>query len=244
MNNAPYKRRPTLRWAAFFVILIGMMLGVWQVLVHPNTPLKPEWNPTRPLDVSDPLTALTGWKLTRALAGRDTCLAALDTSAALDVLPDFIENDACHIRPQVNLTKVGLAKMRPIKTRCQTALRIAMWERHGVQPSAQRFLGKNVQEITHFSSYNCREMRTGRGDTGRMSTHATADAIDISGFVFADGQRITLLNDWDGPSDRANFLHAVRDSACDWFRVTLSPDYNALHANHFHLQHTGWGLCR
>jgi hypothetical protein len=77
-----------------------------------------------------------------------------------------------------------------------------------------------------------------------MSTHATADAIDVSGFRFSNGKQINLQQDWDGSGPEAAFLRAARDGACDWFRVTLSPEYNNLHADHFHLQSTGWGLCR
>ena len=77
-----------------------------------------------------------------------------------------------------------------------------------------------------------------------MSTHATADAIDVSGFVLRDGTRVRLKQDWDGSPARMAFLRDVQESACNWFRVTLGPEYNALHADHFHLQHTGWGLCR
>jgi len=244
MNKTPHKRRPTLRWAAFFVLIVGLGVGGWQALVHPKTPLRPEWNPMLPLDVADPATPLTMWKLNRALAARDTCLAALKTGAVAEVMPDFTAGNQCHIRPQVSLSKVGQADLKPLKTRCQTALRIAMWERHGIQPAAQKHMNQSVKEIRHFSSYNCREMRTGRGDTGRMSTHATADAIDVSGFVLSDGTRVMLLEDWNGTANKQAFLRAARRSACDWFRLTLGPDYNALHANHFHLQHTGWGLCR
>jgi len=77
-----------------------------------------------------------------------------------------------------------------------------------------------------------------------MSTHATADAIDISGFDLADGTRVRLRADWGGVGAKSAFLRAVRDGACDWFDLTLSPDYNILHADHFHLQSRGWGLCR
>lgn len=244
MSEYEHKRRPALRWAAFFVVIIGLGIGVWQAMVNPNGLLPPEWNPMRPLDVRDPFSPITQWKLSRALSSRDTCLMVLETGADARVLPDFKASDMCHIRPQVNLVTVGQADVKPIKTRCQTALRTAMWERHGIQPAAQLHLAQGVQEIRHFSSYNCREMRTSQGSTGRMSTHATADSIDVSGFVLTNGQRVMLLEDWNGTGERAAFLHAVRDSACDWFRVTLGPDYNALHANHFHLQHTGWGLCR
>lgn len=160
MSETPDKRRPALRWAAFLIALAGLGFGTWKVLVHPNTPLPDEWNPIIPLNVADPVTPLTAWKLTRALAARDTCLAALETGAQAQVLPDFVAGDQCHIRPQVILRSVGQAEMDPINTRCQIALRMSMWERHGIQRAAQKHLGQNVRQITHFSSYNCREIRT------------------------------------------------------------------------------------
>ena len=87
-------------------------------------------------------------------------------------------------------------------------------------------------------------MRTASGPSNRMSTHATADAIDISGFRLANGTQIRLIADWGAASPKSAFLRSVRDGACDWFKMILSPDYNRLHADHFHLQSRGWGLCR
>lgn len=245
MADHNYKRRPVLHWAALLLFIFGGMgFGGWQLMVHPQTPLPPEWNPTVPLVVTDPVTSLTQWKLSRALGGRESCLAALQTGAEMAVLPDFEDSTQCHIRPQVALEAAGGIGMASLNTRCQTGLRLAMWHQHGVRPAAQEHLSEDIRRVQHFSSYNCRAMRTSDGDTGRMSTHATADAIDISGFVTTSGQRISLKAGWTGPVEHQLFLRAVRDSACTWFRVTLGPDYNALHADHFHLQHTGWGLCR
>lgn len=237
-----YKRRPVIHGAAFLVLLalVGAVLAVF----HPQSPLPREWNPSKPLRISDPLTPLTMWKLTHALGSDDVCLAALDADATFDDLPDFEESAQCHIRPQVRLRTMGSTKVDPLNTRCQTALRLAMWEHHGIQPAATQHLDTSVREITHFSSYSCRQIRTLSSGAPRMSTHATASAIDVSGFVLADGRRLTLKKDWDGAANDAAFLRDARDSACTWFRVTLGPEYNALHADHFHLQHTGFGLCR
>ena len=77
-----------------------------------------------------------------------------------------------------------------------------------------------------------------------MSQHATANAIDISGFDMADGTKIRLRNDWNGAADKAAFLRDVRNSACSWFGLVLSPDYNAAHHDHFHLDQGRWGRCR
>lgn len=244
MTEDRKKRRPSLLWAAFRVLLVGLVFGFWFLFVYERSPLTPAWDPFEPLDITDAYTPLTQWKLRRALATSESCSTALDTGAVMQPLPDLEESEDCRISPQVMLTKVGAAKMTPVRTRCQTALRTAMWERHGIQPAARRHLGTTVTEIRHFSSYSCRQMRTTNSGAPRMSTHATANAIDVSGFALADGSQISLLENWDMPGPRAAFLKDVRDSACAWFRVTLSPDYNALHADHFHLQHTGWGLCR
>ncbi len=229
--------------AAFFFAGV-IAFAVYQAMVHPDTPLPDEWNPTAPLRISDPVTALTGWKLNRAVASQDQCLAVLDGFAALRPLAPLEETEQCFIRDRVELRGVGQAGLSPIETRCAIALRMAMWEQHSVQPAAAEILGQSISRINHIGSYNCRVMRTASGPSTRMSTHATADAIDIAGFELADGSRIRLLDDWESAGPQAEFLRSVRDGACNWFSLTLSPDYNRLHADHFHLQSTGWGLCR
>jgi hypothetical protein len=238
------KRRSHLRWAAFFVLLLGIGYGGFQITTHPNTPLPNGWNPIAPLRVKDDITLLTMWKLERTLRTPDLCYTALEEVAQTVRLPDFKENESCTILDQVELRRVGDADVKPFKTRCQVALRLAMWERDGIQPAAIKHFESPIGQIEHYSSYSCREMRTSNGSTGRMSTHAAAEAIDISGFILEDGQQITLKSGWNGTEREAAFLRDVRDSACKWFKLTLSPDYNSLHADHFHLQHEGWGSCR
>lgn len=250
-QDAAQKERKTfgrslalIRGLAAFAFVGVLGFGGYQLLVHPKTPLSPQWNPTKPLVVSQPITPLTTWKLNRAAATTETCLAAIDGFVAAQPMADLEGSAQCNIQGRLELRSAGQAVLRPFETRCAIALRMAMWEKHGLQPAAQDILGTSLRDIGHFGSYSCRRMRTSAGTSTRMSTHATADAVDISGFGFADGRRISLLADWDGPGPEAAFLRAARDSACDWFRLTLSPDYNALHADHFHLQSTGWGLCR
>ena len=219
-------------------------IGGHQALVHPDTPLPPEWNPTQALVISDPVTPLTQWKLNRAVADANICLATLEGFARLRPMVPLEENEQCYIRDRVDLGAVGQSRLAPVQTRCAIALRLAMWERHSLQPAAADLLGTAVASINHTGSYNCRTMRTAAGPSTRMSTHATADAIDISGFGFTDGSRLTLLADWDKAGAEGTFLRAARDGACKWFSLTLSPDYNSLHADHFHLQSRGWGMCR
>lgn len=122
-----------------------------------------------------------------------------------------------------------------------------MWEWQVVQPAARRHFDSSVVRIEHFGSYNCRRMY-GRS-SGDWSEHAAANALDVAGFVLANGNRVTVVGDWKGEGARAAFLREVRDGACDLFSTVLSPDYNAAHRDHLHLDQArrgamGWRACR
>lgn len=241
-----YKRmRRRIRFAAAFFTLVALGVGVDLLLRHPQTPLPPEWNPAAALRISDPVSPLTHWKLRRATRDRAQCLAALvETDAVASEMPDYVESDVCGIKRRVRLSQVGEARFRPFETRCDIALRLAYWERHGLQPAAQEIFGEGIAAIEHFSSYSCRQIRTTSGLSNRMSLHATAEAVDIVGVRLESGRLVRLINGWNGAQDEAAFFRAARDTACQWFPTVLSPDYNQLHADHFHLQSRGWGLCR
>ena len=213
-------------------------------MFHPDSPVPDHWHPLRPLDVAAPVTPLTSWKLDRAARDPEMCLAAMQSASDVRLLSDKVDDENCGISPRLEISRVGASRIGPIETACPTALRLAMWEEHGVQSAAQFYLDTEVTRLRHAGSYSCRKIRTSAGGSNRWSTHARAMAIDITGFDLADGSRINLIADWDGSDAERTFLRAVRDSACVWFRLTLSPDYNVLHADHFHLQSTGWGTCR
>jgi hypothetical protein len=128
---------------------------------------------------------------------------------------------------------------------CPLAAALASWEWDVVQPAAVRAFGTTVARIDHYGSYACRRIY-GRA-SGGWSEHARAAAIDIAGFRLADGRRITVAADWKGQGAEARFLHEVRDGACRLFGTILSPDYNAAHRDHLHLDEArrgGWGVCR
>ena len=119
--------------------------------------------------------------------------------------------------------------------------------RHGVQPAACEFLRSEIVSIEHFGTRSCRR-RYGREDAP-WSEHATGNAIDIAGFVLADGRRISVKNDWAVRGKRGAFLHAMRDARFRVQRVRhRAPDYNAAHADRFHLDQAGgrigWNVCR
>ncbi|RVU86662.1 extensin family protein [Leucothrix sargassi] len=213
--------------------------AIYQLLTHPDTPLPKAWNPTKPLLIADEVTPFTPFKLTRTVANKPNCLSALNAgSVRFTALSDLKVSSNCGIENRVRLSRVGSAAMRPVETSCPITLRTAMWEQHSLQPAAQAHLGAGIKEILHYSSYNCRAIR---GSSSRWSTHATAEAIDIAGFVLNDGRTITLLRDWD---KQQAFFSEIKQGACKWFKTVLGPDYNSLHRDHFHLQSVGRGTCR
>lgn len=228
----------------FRLALAAVVWGAVLVVIKADQVIPPHWNPLAPLQVTEPVTLFTNWRLEQALKTPETCIAALSAAAQITVIDDIEPSVQCHIRGAVDLAGVGQAQIQAVETTCAIALRLAMWEQHVLQPAATRLLNTTVTEIAHIGSYNCRKIRSMSGNSGRMSTHATAEAIDISGFEFADTSKISLISDWNEAAAKAQFLRAARDGACDWFRLTLSPDYNSLHADHFHLQSRGWGGCR
>ncbi|TMV94105.1 extensin family protein [Thioclava sp. BHET1] len=232
-----------LRWLSRAGLVAALVATGWFWLGRPDVPIPSAWNPRAPLVISDPITPFTRAKFATALRSPERCRAALETGAGFTALPDLTpENPACGIANRVTLRRAAAVSLRPLETRCDLALRVAMWTEHGLKPMAQELLGTRLTAIDHLSSYNCRPIRTPSGQSSRMSLHATAEAIDISGFRFADGTRLVLKRDWDSP-DGAAFLRAARDTACRWFATTLGPEFNALHADHFHLQSRGWGRC-
>lgn len=219
-------------------------MTVW-ILLRPDGPLPDHWNPTKQLTVAAPVTFVTRFQMRRALDDVAECRSILEQAGVVfDPMPDLEVDENCGIQGRGQLSALPNSRMNRVETRCETALRLAMWEEHVVQPAARNLLGSDVTAITQIGSYNCRKMRTSRGAEGRWSSHARANAIDITGVRLADGRRLTLLEDWEGNGAEAAFLRRIWRGSCDWFRLVLGPDYNQLHADHFHLENTGWGYCR
>jgi len=157
--------------------------------------------------------------------------------------PDRPLQGFCQIQDAVVITG-GAARLGPLGAvmTCKEALAFTVWERRVVQPLALRILGARVVSIQHYGAFSCRRMYAGQATA--VSEHASADALDVAGFTLADGRRIMVAADWRDPGAKGAFLHAARDGGCGVFSVVLSPDYNAAHQNHLHLDMGAAGVCR
>ena len=200
------------------------------------------WNPWAPLVLADDLGLLTRYKLAR-LEGDDlACLAVLaQAPMRYTPLPDRETGEGCAFRNAV-MIEATTAAVQPFALSCRSAVALALWERHVLQPAAQRSFGVAVTRLEHAGSYACRNVY-GR-DEGRRSQHATADALDVTGFALEDGRRVRVRGGWNGNPGDAAFLREVHAGACQVFDAVLGPDYNAAHHDHLHLDRGSYRVCR
>ena len=167
-------------------------------------------------------------------AARRQCLSDLTADGArYSVLPDRTFAGGCSAIGTVQLSDIGMPVTNLGAMTCPLADAFTRWTRDATQKAAVAWLDSPVVKIESFGTYSCRPVNNVAG--GRLSEHGLSNAVDISGFVLANGRRITVLNDWNGPDEYArNFLRAVHDAGCRRFHVVLGPDANALHRNHLH----------
>lgn len=232
--------------------LLWLMLAAFVALVgYGYARQHPEDMPWTPLDLSAPVGLFTGRKLVGLTDEGPRCEALLTRAGVRFARLAPVSAGQCGFRDGVRFASGGARRIgfapAGLGTSCAVAAGLALWEWHVVQPAAAKHFGSAVASIDHLGSYNCRRIY-GRS-TGAFSEHSTADAVDIAGFRLADGTRINVLADWGGEGDKPAFLRDVRDGACGLFSTVLSPDYNAAHRDHFHLDQaergvTGWRGCR
>ena len=209
----------------------------------------PQDVPWTALDLRDPVGRFTATKIAKLGDKPAQCRELLSAAGVGDVaVPPRASVPECTYRDGMRLTSREV-DYRPagLVTSCPVAAALHLLETRVIQPAAQRHFGKAVQVTDHAGSFSCRRLY-GRSE-GPYSEHATADAVDITGFRLADGTRLSVLEDWDDGGPKAAFLRDVRDGACDLFSTVLSPDYNAAHRDHLHLDvanrgNGGWTMCR
>lgn len=228
-----------LRGVLLLILIIGAAgVGVWRGWIA----LPPEWNPWAPLDLKAAPNLLTRYKLMRLRDDPQLCDQALSSSGLRATRQADSPDATCPLANTLRVQGGDVALSSSFLASCPLAVSFALFERHALQPVAQAVYGQAVTGVDHLGSFACRNIYN--RENGRRSQHATADALDIAGFRLADGRRISVLKDWSKENQDAQFLHQVRDAACTMFSAVLSPDYNAAHRNHFHLDVGPWWVCR
>jgi hypothetical protein len=117
---------------------------------------------------------------------------------------------------------------------CSMVAELDQWLADVVQPAAQARFGQNVAQINSMGSYSCRGMNGQRG--APLSEHSFGNALDIGGFVLADGREISIVREWTrGDEPTKDFLAEVHGGSCRHFTTVLAPGSNPFHYNHIHV---------
>lgn len=208
----------------------------------------PQHLPWTPLNLEQPIGNATRGKLVALRDNRSQCIGLIRKAGVKFIQVPANGLGECRAADQVRLgfgppLGVAFAPER-VEPSCPVAAAYLIWQWQVVQPAAQRIYGQRVTLVEQLGSHVCRRIAR----SSSWSEHSTANAIDISAFVLADGKRISLIAGWSGNSAKdREFLREVRDGACGVYTTVLSPDYNADHRDHLHFDQArrDWGSsCR
>ena len=142
------------------------------------------------------------WTDAEIAAAKTACDATLkDVAMDYQPLPP-IQEGICGTPAPILVKSIGsdpaVAIDPPATMNCALAAGLAKWLEAKVQPEANAVLHTKVVKLRNATSYSCRN-RYG-GATTPLSEHALANAIDVSDFVFASGDHITVLDGWPRPA--------------------------------------------
>lgn len=215
-----------------------LLVGAAAFLARDYISRHPQDVPWTELRLSDPVGRFTSSKLAALEEAPRQCRAMLRSAArGYAPVPPRSDGEQCGYDAALRLgpgsdEDIAYRPAGPIAS-CPLSAAMFLFEERVLQPAAEHHFGSRVAAIDHAGTYACRRIY-GR-EQGRFSEHASANAFDITGFRLANGARVSVLDDWQGSGPKAAFLHDVRDGACTLFSTVLSPDYNAAHADHLHL---------
>ena len=237
------KRARWPRVLLFVVVATGTALAT--VLAFRQGLVIPALNPLPPIDLARPAGWLIDWRLASVKHHPDLCALTLKAPyIEAQQIPDSPLKDGCGWTNGVRLAAAGGVRAGFDKVTCETAVALALWLEHEVQPTARQLFGQPVRSIQSYGSYACRNIIGTKLWGGVRSQHATANAVDIAGFTLADGRSISVRAHWRDETEVGRFLRTVHRRACPYFRVVIGPNYNAAHHNHFHLDRGPLSFCR
>jgi hypothetical protein len=245
MKAMPLSWKGPIIWALFCASLLLILHGI-------DKTVPPQHLPWKPLETSSPLGAATKIQLMRlSLSSSETCMMlARDTEEfqSIPALPKeepstMVGGNICGWKIARLVYGQDKIVLSPGEANMQCPLSIAtyLWTREIDKIAKERY-GEGLAKIHHMGTYSCR--RQNGNNSGKWSEHAYANAWDIAGFELENGHLVTVLKHWDTVDKDAAFLRDIRSAACKIFNVTLSPDFNAAHRDHFHVDMGPAKSCR
>ncbi|HUN49408.1 MAG TPA: extensin family protein [Stellaceae bacterium] len=178
---------------------------------------------------------------TLPILGGAQCLADLEArGVAYRLAPVRASAGPCAVDTSVEVSRAAVAWNQPALMSCGLADRVDRFLAEAAEPLAIHYLGSAIRRLDHFGAYSCRR----ESGSSRWSEHAAGRAIDIRGFLLADGESVSVEHDWDSSGRKGAFLHALARRACDYFNAVLTPESDSDHWNHLHLDLGPYRLCQ
>jgi hypothetical protein len=138
------------------------------------------------------------WQPNEIAAAKSRCALLLKKVNAVVIPQAPLNERECGTPAPVRLVSLGkktqVAFQPPALVNCEMVAALDTWITKRVQPLAKKHLGTRIIKVEVMSDYSCRKS-FGRVSK-RFSEHAFANALDIRGFVTANGQTTYLLDDW------------------------------------------------
>ena len=150
----------------------------------------------------DETTVLEAWADDQISEGRKVCQALLKDTGIVSTDVPPIREGACGAPAPVVVRRLASPKVDvqpPAMVTCPMAASLNTWLTKSVQPAAIETFGVPVVRLLSASSYACRN-RYGQVNT-QLSEHALVNALDLAGFVLADGRTVRVVESW-GPVAR------------------------------------------
>lgn len=229
-------------WHCFAVLLVvpgcaiaaALYLGWWH--------LPPNLAPWSRIDLREPPGTFARMQLNSLIDQPGECFLALDQSGLeYRRIRNHPVREGCGRPTGLSVLRSNVPYSRGFTASCPLAAGL-FWFEGKVQELAEIHLGSELARIDHVGTYACRNVNSSMA--GPRSEHATANAIDITGFRLADGSQVSVRDHWGEDSARGRFLSAVRDAGCGLFNTVLGPDYNVHHQGHFHFDLGRSRVCR
>lgn len=154
------------------------------------------------------------------------------------------EKKGCGWSNAFRVSKAGGASISIRHLSCETTAGLNLWILDAVQPISQKMFGSPVSAVQNFGTYDCRNIVGNPMWKSLRSQHASANAIDISGFKLANGTKISVSKHWNDKGPKGRFLRHIHRKSCRYFRVSLGPNFNPAHHDHFHFDRGLFWTCK
>lgn len=190
-----------------------------------------------PVVTPDPEAEAAAERAAPARVYQGACPAVLQGLVAATMRAPIAEG-ACGEQSPLEVTAV-LSRGRlvplssPVTTNCAMASALPAWVAQ-VDGYAQAMLESPLAQINTGPGYMCRKRNN--GETGLVSEHGFANALDVNGFTLQDGRVLAVKTGWlPGNAAEGRLLRLAHDAACGSFTTVLGPEANADHEDHIHL---------